>query len=136
MFLKSLKKPLLGCDILHSLTGRVRIGCLALRYLTAYQKEIENRLESDFAIISASVNPLSENVLIYFDVKKSNVKEIFDITSHINLIGKNKTARRFRKEDCRKNLSARCWAAFQLMPLPSFIPFLENPLPPARFSEN
>jgi cation-transporting P-type ATPase C len=60
-----------------------------LRYLTAYQKEIENRLESDFAIISASVNPLSENVLIYFDVKKSNVKEIFDITE--NIIGSYST---------------------------------------------
>lgn len=79
MFLKSPKKPLLTSQILHSLPGRVRIGCTALRFLEDYRFEIEERLLSDFAIQSARVTPLSENTLIHFDHKKSNTREILDI---------------------------------------------------------
>ncbi|MGD9065582.1 MAG: heavy metal translocating P-type ATPase, partial [Desulfobacterales bacterium] len=42
-----------------------------------------DRLTSDFAISKATVSPLSENVLIFFDNKKTNAKEILEITENI-----------------------------------------------------
>ena len=83
MLLQSKRKPLLTCDVLHSLPGRIRIGSRALQHLAAHRKEIEDRLESDFAISSATVSSLSENVLIFFDNKKTNAKEILEITENI-----------------------------------------------------
>ncbi len=79
MFFKPVKRPLLAGNVLHSLPGRIRIGFAALRYLDVYKEEIENRLMSDYAVLAARVTPLSENVLIYFDEKKSNAKEILEI---------------------------------------------------------
>ena len=83
MVLQSKRKPLLTCDVLHSLPGRIRIGCRALLYLDSHRKELEDRLESDFAISKATVSPLSENVLIFFDNRKTNSKEILEITENI-----------------------------------------------------
>ena len=83
MVLQSKKKPLLTCNVLHSLPGRIRIGCRALLYLDSHRKELEDRLESDFAISRATVSPLSENVLIFFDNRKTNSKEILEITENI-----------------------------------------------------
>ena len=83
MLMQSKRKPLLTCDVLHSLSGRIRIGCRALLHLGAHRREIEDRLESDFAISRATVSPLSENVLVFFDNKKTNAKEIFEITENI-----------------------------------------------------
>ena len=76
MLLQSKRKPLLTCDVLHSLPGRIRIGCRALIHLSAHRKELEDRLESDFAISKATVSPLSENVLI--------LPGKLCITSHVN----------------------------------------------------
>jgi len=83
MLLQSKKKPLLTCDVLHSLPGRIRIGCRALLHLAAHRQELEDRLASDFAISKAIVSPLSENVLVFFDNKKTNVKEILEITENM-----------------------------------------------------
>lgn len=83
MLLQSKKKPLLTCDVLHSLPGRIRIGCRALLHLAAHRQELEDRLASDFAISKAIVSPLSENVLVFFDNKKTNAKEILEITENM-----------------------------------------------------
>ena len=83
MLLKRNRKPLLTCDVLHSLPGRIRIGCRALIYLVEHRQELVDRLESDFAISKAVVSPLSENILIFFDQKKTNAKEILEITENI-----------------------------------------------------
>ena len=39
------RQPLLYCEIVHALPGRVRIRCRALRYLATYVAEIRQRLE-------------------------------------------------------------------------------------------
>ncbi len=83
MLLKRNRKPLLTCDVLHSLPGRIRIGCRALIYLAEHRQDLVDRLESDFAISKAVVSPLSENILIFFDQKKTNAKEILEITENI-----------------------------------------------------
>jgi cation-transporting P-type ATPase C len=63
--------------------GRIRIGCRALLHLAAHRQDLEDRLTSDFAISKATVSPLSENVLIFFDNKKTNAKEILEITENM-----------------------------------------------------
>ena len=75
MLLQSKKKPLLTCDVLHSLPGRIRIGSRALLHLGAHRQELEDRLESDFAISKATVSPLSENVLIFFITRRQRPKK-------------------------------------------------------------
>ena len=42
MIFKSKKKPLLACHVIHSIPGRIRIGCRALQFLGEQKEEIEN----------------------------------------------------------------------------------------------
>ncbi len=75
-------KPLMACDIQHSLPGRVRIHSRALEFLADYQKEISARLEADFAVSSVDISPVTASILIYFDVGKSNAREILELTEN------------------------------------------------------
>lgn len=70
------RKPLILCEILHSLPGRLRIGCLALRYLNEQKTEIEVRLTNHPAILSAVINTLTSNVLIMYDLSEGTEDEI------------------------------------------------------------
>lgn len=70
--LGSKKLPLLGCEIVHSLPGRVRIHSPALRYLDEQKNEIQERLENLDEIESAQISTITANVLIYYDVNISS----------------------------------------------------------------
>ncbi|WP_243190817.1 heavy metal translocating P-type ATPase [Clostridium botulinum] len=63
---KNKKVPLFKCNVIHSLPGRVRIGCRALKYLKYYEKNIEKRIAKINVIKSVKVNILTENVLINY----------------------------------------------------------------------
>ncbi len=60
-------KPLLYCQIVHVLPGRVRIASRALRFLESQQAEIEEKLLEAPAIRAARVSTLTGNVLLQFD---------------------------------------------------------------------
>ena len=62
----SKKKPLLACEIRHSLPGRVRIGCRALRYLPEFSEEIAERLANLPEVLEARVSAVTANVLITY----------------------------------------------------------------------
>ncbi len=79
MFFQPRKKPLLSCDILHSLPGRMRIHCRALGFLDSYKHEIKERLEADFAVTSVGAAHGSESILIHYDPNKSNSREILEL---------------------------------------------------------
>jgi len=142
MLLQSKKKPLLTCDVLHSLPGRIRIGSRALLHLGAHRQELEDRLESDFAISKATVSPLSENVLIFFDNKKTKAKEILEITE--NLISSYSTVayKSDREEQNRQTVQER---RLQEEPIGEMLGriginaltlvyfFLKKPAPPTTF---
>jgi cation-transporting P-type ATPase C len=83
MLFKLSQKPLTACDILHSLPGRIRINSRAVGYLNDFKEEIEARLTSDFAVISAGVSPATENILVYFDTEKTNAREILELTETV-----------------------------------------------------
>ena len=56
MIFKSKKQPLLACHVIHSIPGRIRIGCRALRFLGS----IEDALLRRFVLINIDVDKDSE----------------------------------------------------------------------------
>lgn len=72
------EKPLLGCEILHQLPGRVRVGSRALRYLDDYADEIRQRLEDLMPVQQARVSVLTENVLVLFDATQATTSDILE----------------------------------------------------------
>jgi len=59
--------PLLTCNIIHSIPGRIRIHCRALRFLENEIPEIEDRITNIPEIISAKITLITGNILIYFN---------------------------------------------------------------------
>ena len=72
MFTKK-ETPLLKCEVVHSLPGRSRIACRAIKYLSKDQEALKERLESLSAVYSATVSIVTGNVLILHEVKTSSL---------------------------------------------------------------
>jgi cation-transporting P-type ATPase C len=70
------KKPLLHCEILHSLPGRVRVGCRALRYLEDHAEDLLGRLREMAPITSADISLITANALIHYDTKEATEEEV------------------------------------------------------------
>ncbi len=83
MFFQPRKKPLLSCDVTHTLPGRLRIHCRALGLLDAYKNEIQDRLLADFAVTSVVAASGSESLVIYYDANKSNSREILELVEAV-----------------------------------------------------
>ena len=74
------RQPLLHCEIVHALPGRVRIRCRALRYLGMYVAEIRQRLEDLSPICQARVNILTQNVLLHYDHTQVSAQDVLELT--------------------------------------------------------
>ncbi|MGO9109523.1 MAG: heavy metal translocating P-type ATPase [Thermoguttaceae bacterium] len=74
------QQPLLHCEVVHALPGRVRIGCRALRYLDAYAAEIRQRLEDLSPVRAAKVNILTQNVLLFYEQTSASVEDVVELT--------------------------------------------------------
>jgi cation-transporting P-type ATPase C len=77
------EKPLLHCEVLHQLPGRIRVGCRALRYLGGDADEIVAQLEDLVPVLSASVSALTENVLIHYDPEMATSAEVLELTESV-----------------------------------------------------
>jgi cation-transporting P-type ATPase C len=77
------QKPLLLCEVVHELPGRIRVRCRALRYLGNYAAELEERLGNVSCIESATVSVITSNVLIYFDGDCETAEGIREITEEM-----------------------------------------------------
>jgi cation-transporting P-type ATPase C len=75
--------PLLACELMHRLPGRLRIGCRALRYLTDQSQEIQERLENNGYVTSARVSAITANVLIYYDATNATETDILELTESV-----------------------------------------------------
>lgn len=73
------KVPLLKGHIIHTIQGRIRIGCRALKYLKPFKNQIENKLIKIDFIKSARLNIITENILIYYDNNAVTQEEILKI---------------------------------------------------------
>jgi len=74
------RQPLLHCEIVHALPGRVRVRCRALRYLGVHVAEIRQRLEDLSPIGRAQVNFLTQNVLLHYDHTQVSVEDLLELT--------------------------------------------------------
>ncbi len=73
------RQPLLQCEIVHTLPGRVRIRCRALRYLGAHVAEIRQRLQDLSPIHQAQVNILTQNVLLHFEHSQVAPQDVLEL---------------------------------------------------------
>ncbi len=72
------RKPLLACEVVHRLPGRVRIGSRALRYLGEQAVEICRRLEDLVPVQAARVSTRTENVLVLYDPRHATLDDIVE----------------------------------------------------------
>jgi len=72
-------KPLMHCEVLHSLPGRLRVGCRALRYLEAEAGEVLHRLEEMAPVTSARVSAITANVLVTYERGVYSETEIHEL---------------------------------------------------------
>ena len=76
-------KPLLHCDVIHQLPGRIRIGCRALRYLDSHANEICQRLQDLTAVTEARVSVRTANVLLRFDTAQVTADGLLEQTETV-----------------------------------------------------
>ncbi|MBD3307928.1 heavy metal translocating P-type ATPase [candidate division KSB3 bacterium] len=75
--------PLLFCDIVHDLPGRMRVGCRALAYLSDQAALITERLENLPEVHSARVSWRTANILVYYDQMLTTAEQIREIIESI-----------------------------------------------------
>ena len=76
-------KPLLHCEIVHALPGRVRISSRALRHLSDRADRIQARLREAPGITEARVTSLTGNVLVRFDPERLTHEMACDLVEQI-----------------------------------------------------
>jgi len=68
--------PLLACEIVHSLPGRLRIHCQAIKYLTNELAEITERINNIPEVTSVTASPITGNALVFYDTSRTNANLI------------------------------------------------------------
>ena len=142
MFFQKKRKPLLSCTVIHSIPGRVRIGCRALQYLIEQKAEIENRINEYYGVTSVNITNLSQNIVIEFDSSKTSAKEVFESTE--NIIGQFSTVA-YKLDREKQNLQLVQERRIHEEPINEMLiriginaatllfGLLRNPLPPQNF---
>lgn len=77
------KKSLFKCEILHSLQGRVRFSCLALKYLKEKSQDVESDLSNIAYFHSVKINHITNNLLVYYNEKIIQVDEVIETVESI-----------------------------------------------------
>ncbi len=142
MIFKSKKKPLLACHVIHSVPGRIRIGCRALQFLGEQKEEIESRLAKDFAVTNATLSSVTENVVIEFDPGKTSAKTVLESTE--NIIGQFSTVAYRRDKEIQSELTVQerriqeepineMLMRIGINTLTILFGFIRKPSPPATF---
>lgn len=72
----SKNKPLLKCWIAHSITGRVRICCRAIRYLEGDENHLASHISSMDGVRKARINAKASSVIIEFDETRNTADEL------------------------------------------------------------
>lgn len=79
------KKPvhLLKTSIVHTTPGRVRVNCRALEYLSEVAEDIEKELNSMNFLKNASLNIITKNALLFYDIGQVNRDEVVSFFEHV-----------------------------------------------------
>ncbi len=75
--------PLLKTTIVHTTPGRIRLNCKALAYLGEIKHEIEEELNKMNFVKEATVNIITKNALIFYDIGQVSRDEIVGLFEHI-----------------------------------------------------
>ncbi|APM38526.1 heavy metal translocating P-type ATPase [Clostridium kluyveri] len=75
--------PLFKCSVIHTMPGRVRVGCRAFQYLSKLNSKIEKNLTSMRAIKSAKINNITKNILIFYDKRLTSQDEILILLKEV-----------------------------------------------------
>ncbi len=62
-----IKEPLLKCRILHHIPGRMRIGCLAIRYLDGYENDLRERIDGLEWVKHAAISVITANIVVQYE---------------------------------------------------------------------
>ncbi len=76
--ISSKKTPLMNCEMLHSLPGRVRLFCRGLGYLQQFTSEIVRELEDGVAVNSVELSTISKTILIHYEGSDASSEEILE----------------------------------------------------------
>lgn len=78
MFRKKNNNPMISMEIIHSIGGRIRIGCYGLTYLEEVNKEISERLLSLKGVHTVNISNLTGNLLIHYNPDDVDADQIFE----------------------------------------------------------
>lgn len=77
------KQDLFKVNVVHSLPGRIRLNCRAIKYLEAFNGDILESLLDTNVIKTSSINNITKNILIFYDQKKIQQDELIKIVCEI-----------------------------------------------------
>ena len=77
------KVPILKCEMLHSIFGRIRLSCTALRYLKEYEQEIVNNLMQIDAVRDAKINPVIGTSIVYYNADQLSPDEVLELVEAV-----------------------------------------------------
>ena len=76
LFASRRARPLMQCEVLHTLPGRIRIGARALRYLGDQSEDIRQRLLGLQAVREVAVGTVTGNVLLHYEAALVSPEEL------------------------------------------------------------
>ncbi len=77
------EKPLLHCEVVHQLPGRVRIACRALHHLHGDADEIGRQFEDLLPVQTARVSSLTQNVLLQYDPTQATADDMLELAESV-----------------------------------------------------
>lgn len=75
--------PLLKCEIIHSIPGRIRLKCKAIKYFDECFQSLTNDLNNISFITNAKVSLITNNVLIYYDNTSMINEDIIEVVESV-----------------------------------------------------
>ena len=82
-FNKKKTPHILACHVRHHVPGRIRIGCRALKYLSAVSRDLRERLESLDGITAVNLSHVTHNAVIVFDEARIGKAKVVNALEHV-----------------------------------------------------
>lgn len=75
--------PLLKCEIIHSIPGRIRLRCRAIKYFSKCIDDLTNDLKNISFIKDAKISLVTSNVLIHYDNTSMMNDDIIEVIESV-----------------------------------------------------
>ena len=71
--------PVLACEVIHSISGRIRISWRGLKYLETHAETIRRQILTNEGISSCRISIITTNILVYYDAALLVPDEVISI---------------------------------------------------------